>query len=300
MTNLLHPGIYPMLYSFFGSDGNLRLDPFSLQVDAALAAGAKGIALLGLGTEAAKLHEDECAAVITTVAKRLNDRAPMIVTIRGETPDNQLKAARRALDLGATALLLQPPSKTISEAALLTFFSEVINALDCPVGIQNAPEFLGYGLNDSNLITLARNHTNFSIAKLECSALALEPSAKALAGKTMVFNGRCGLELTDNLRAGAQGLIPGMETIDRTTAIHDAFIAGEHEYADELYAEVLPVLTFIMQGIPQFLTYGKTLLAHRLGIEIGSAREPWLHPTVFGLECITRYAAQLGPLPIEA
>lgn len=300
MANLLHPGIYPMLYSFFGSDGKLRLDPFSLQVDAAISAGAKGIAVLGLGTEAAKLDEDECAAVITSIAKRLNNRAPMIVTIRGETPDNQLKAARRALDLGATALLLQPPSETISEAALLTFFSEVINALDCPVGIQNAPEFLGYGLNDNNLISLAQNHTNFSIAKLECSALALEPSAKALTGKTMVFNGRCGLELTDNLRAGAQGLIPGIETIDRTAAIHAAFIAGEHEYADELYAELLPVLTFVMQGIPQFLTYGKTLLAYRLGIEIGSAREPWLQPTDFGLECITRYAAQLGPLPTGA
>lgn len=300
MANLLHPGIYPMLYSFFGSDGKLRLDPFSLQVDAAISAGAKGIAVLGLGTEAAKLDEDESAAVITSVAKRLNNRAPMIVTIRGETPDNQLKAARRALDLGATALLLQPPSETISEAALLTFFSEVINALDCPVGIQNAPEFLGYGLNDNNLISLAQNHTNFSIAKLECSALALEPSAKALTGKTMVFNGRCGLELTDNLRAGAQGLIPGIETIDRTAAIHAAFIAGEHEYADELYAELLPVLTFVMQGIPQFLTYGKTLLAYRLGIEIGSAREPWLQPTDFGLECITRYAAQLGPLPTGA
>ena len=289
-----------MLYSFFGSDGELRLDPFSLQVDAAISAGAKGIAVLGLGTEAAKLDEDECAAVITTIAKRLNNQLPMIVTIRGETPDNQLKAARRALDLGATALLLQPPSETISEAALLTFFSEVINALDCPVGIQNAPEFLGYGLNDNNLISLAQNYTNFSIAKLECSALALEPSAKALTGKTMVFNGRCGLELTDNLRAGAQGLIPGIETIDRTAAIHAAVIAGEHEYADELYAKLLPVLTFVMQGIPQFLTYGKTLLAYRLGIEIGSAREPWLQPTDFGLECITRYAAQLGPLPTGA
>ena len=289
-----------MLYSFFGSDGELRLDPFSLQVDAAISAGAKGIAVLGLGTEAAKLDEDECAAVITTIAKRLNNQLPMIVTIRGETPDNQLKAARRALDLGATALLLQPPSETISEAALLTFFSEVINALDCPVGIQNAPEFLGYGLNDNNLISLAQNYTNFSIAKLECSALALEPSAKALTGKTMVFNGRCGLELTDNLRAGAQGLIPGIETIDRTAVIHAAFIAGEHEYADELYAKLLPVLTFVMQGIPQFLTYGKTLLAYRLGIEIGSAREPWLQPTDFGLECITRYAAQLGPLPTGA
>jgi len=289
-----------MLYSFFGSDGKLRLEPFSLQVDAAISSGAKGIAVLGLGTEAAKLDEDECAAVITSVAKHLNNRAPMIVTIRGETPDNQLKAARRALDLGATALLLQPPSEKISEAALLTFFSEVINALDCPVGIQNAPEFLGYGLNDNNIIWLAQNHTNFSITKLECSALALEPSAKALTGKTMVFNGRCGLELTDNLRAGAQGLIPGIETIDRTVAIHAAFIAGEHEYADELYAELLPVLTFVMQGIPQFLTYGKTLLAYRLGIEIGSAREPWLQPTNFGLECITRYAVRLGPLPTSA
>ena len=75
---------------------------------------------------------------------------------------------------------------------------------------------------------------------------------------------------------------------------------ASYEYADELYAELLPVLTFVMQGIPQFLTYGKTLLAYRLGIEIGSAREPWLQPTDFGLECITRYAAQLGPLPTGA
>lgn len=289
-----------MLYSFFGSDGELRLDPFSLQVDAAIAAGAKGIAILGLGTEATKLEDDERVAVITTVANRLNDRAPMIVTIQGETPDTQLVAARRALDLGATALILQPPSEPIGELALLTFFSKVISALDCPVGIQNAPEFLGYGLSDSNLIALARNHSNFSIAKLECSALALETSAQALAGKTMVFNGRCGLELTDNLRAGAQGLIPGIETIDGTAAIYSAFNAGQYKHADELYADLLPVLTFIMQGIPQFLTYGKTLLAHRLGIDIGSAREPWLPPTEFGLECITRYAAQLGPLPTSA
>ena len=188
------------------------------------------------------------------------------------------------------------PSKELKNSTPIICRSSIAPS----VGIQNAPEFLGYGLNDNNLISLAQNHTNFSIAKLECSALALEPSAKALTGKTMVFNGRCGLELTDNLRAGAQGLIPGIETIDRTAAIHAAFIAGEHEYADELYAELLPVLTFVMQGIPQFLTYGKTLLAYRLGIEIGSAREPWLQPTDFGLECITRYAARLGPLPTSA
>lgn len=287
-----------MLYSFFDLYGKLRLDPFSQQVDAAIAAKSAGIAVLGLGTEANKLDEDECTAVITTVSKRLNGRAPLIVTIRGETPDAQLTAAKRALDLGATALLLQPPTEPISETELLKFFSKIINALDCPVGVQNAPQFLGYGLNDSNLIALAQKHPNFSIAKLECSALALEPSASALKGTTMVFNGRCGLEFTDNLRAGVQGLIPGIETIDRTTAIYNAFIAGELEHADELYADLLPVLTFIMQGIPQFLTYGKTLLAHRLGIEIGGSRDPWLKPTAFGLDCISRYATQLGPLPI--
>ena len=130
---------------------------------------------------------------------------------------------------------------------------------------------------------------------MECSAVNLGSVALTLGGSVMLFNGRCGLELPDNLRAGASGLIPGFETVDKTSEIFLEFKHGKEARADELYSELLPVLCFVMQGIPHFLTYGKMLAAERLGIELGGVRKPFLRPTEFGVECIKRFSKKLCP-----
>jgi len=107
-------------------------------------------------------------------------------------------------------------------------------AVDCPAGVQNALEFLGFGLSDRSLIALADAHDNFVIAKLECTAVAPQSVASALRENVMAFNGRCGPELLDNLRAGAQGLIPGLETVDKSSEIFAAFASGDEDTADRL------------------------------------------------------------------
>ena len=111
----------------------------------------------------------------------------------------------------------------------------------------------------------------------------------------MLLNGRCGLKLPAILRAGASGLIPGFETIDKTSEIFLEFTNGNEARAHELYSELLPVLCFIMQGIPHFLTYGKMLAAERLGVELGVARKPCLDVIEFGFECISRFSKKLKP-----
>lgn len=293
---IMAPGIYPMLYAFFDDRGALRRDPFRVQVDAALGTEAAGVAILGLGTEVSKLTFDERIEVLEVVAKHIDGRKPLLVTVYGETAAEQIAFSKRAMQSGASALTLQPPSQKINDARLADFFSEIIAAVDCPVGIQNAPEFLGYGLSNQSLIALANDHENFTIAKLECNAVNLESIASELGDSVMLFNGRCGLELPDNLRAGASGLIPAVDTVDKTSEIFAEFALGNEKKADELYAELLPVLCFIMQGIPHFLTYGKMLAAERLGIELGGSREPSLPATEFGAACIRRFSERLGPL----
>jgi 4-hydroxy-tetrahydrodipicolinate synthase len=286
-------GIYPMVYSFFTSDGVLRLDAFRHQVDAAIRSNAAGIAILGLGTEVSALLPSERVAVLDVVSRHLNGELPLLATVYGSSTEEQIDFSQQALDKGATALVLQPPARKMEDQALREFFSETISRLDCPIGIQNAPEFLGYGLSNESLIALARDHQNFRLAKLECSAVALQPVAQALAAEVAVFNGRCGLELTDNLRAGARGLIPAIETIDKIVPIYDAFLKGDEESAERLYTELTPVLSFIMQGIPHFLTYGKLLAALRLKLDPGGNRDPALTPTKFGYRCTERFANYL-------
>lgn len=144
MKQEVKPGIYPMLYSFFDDQGGLRLEPFQAQVDVVLANGAAGVAILGLGTEVSRLTPQERIQVLETVAARIDGKALLLVTVYGDTPSAQIEFARRAVDAEATALLLQPPAQHIDEPALVDFFSEVIAQAGCPIGIQNAPEFLGY------------------------------------------------------------------------------------------------------------------------------------------------------------
>lgn len=294
MTKSIVPGIYPMLYAFFDNDGALRQDPFRVQVDTAINSKAAGVAILGIATEVSKLSFEERVETLEIVAKRLDGRKPLLTTVYGDTTKEQIDFSKRAIQCGASGLTLQPPSQKIDEASLLNFFSEIIASVDCPVGIQNAPEFLGFGLSNKTLIAIANKHKNFAIAKVECTAVNLEIIASEIKDSVMLFNGRCGLELTDNLRAGASGLIPGIDTVDKTSEIFSEFISGKEEHADELYTELLPVLCFLMQGIPHLLTYGKMLAAERLQIELGGYREPAMSPTAFGERCIRRFVDKLG------
>lgn len=296
MRKSIIPGVYPMLYSFFCENGSLRLDPFLMQVDALIAIGCTGISILGLGTEVSKLSFDERVHILKLVSNRVAGRCQLMVTVFGDTTDEQIFFAKIAIDHGASWLVLQPPSRHYNEDDLSLHFSKIISTVPFPIGIQNAPEFLGHGLTSNSILNLVRQHNNFVVAKLECSAVKLESITQEIGSGVAIFNGRCGLELPDNLRAGASGIVPGIETADKHEQIYQLFTSGNLKGADTVYNYVTPIISFIMQGIPHFLTYGRTIAALRLGVDVGGSREPHLPATPFGRSIAERFATQLGPL----
>ena len=71
-------------------------------------------------------------------------------------------------------------------------------------------------------------------------------------GAYQVFNGRAGIELTESLRAGCVGLIPGAETADVQAAIYDLVLAGDGEEngqavssAEEIARDYGPMLDLV-------------------------------------------------------
>lgn len=290
-------GTCPMLYAFFDADGSLRRPAFRRQIDAGVAAGAEAVAVLGLGTEVGKLGLAERRQVVEWVLADAAGRLPVAVTIAdGNIPD-MIAAATHAEAAGAAWLILQPPRPPASGADLVAFLARVAAATRLPCAIQNAPEFLGLGLTTAELLDLHARAPNVVAVKGETSATAIARLIAGLGGRMAVLNGRAGLELTDNYRAGVAGMIPGIETVDRQTAIARAMRAGNEALADRLYADLLPVLTFIMQSLSSFLTYGKLIAAWRLGIDPGTPRIPAEPPTDHGLAWARRMADALGPLP---
>lgn len=290
-------GTYPMLYAFFDADGRLRRDAISRQIESSIACGASGIAVLGLGTEVHKLGRDERRSLVEWTIADVAGRVPVVVTIAdGNVPD-MIESARFARGAGASWLILQPPRPPASGAHLVKFFGAIADAVDCPVGIQNAPEFLGIGLTSADLLALNAAHPNVTVVKAESTALTVAGVVAEIAGRMKVLNGRAGFELLDNLRAGVDGMIPGTETLDLQIGIERAMRAGDEGRAEELYRKLLPAIAFVMQGLSTFLLYGKLIAAERLGIAPSENRIPSDIATPTGLAWAKRYAAELGPLP---
>lgn len=290
-------GTYPMLYAFFDAANRLRRDAVARQVRAALSSGAAGVAVLGLGTEVGKLGRDERRSLVEWTIADVDGQVPVAVTVAESNVADMIEAARFARAAGAAWLILQPPRPPASPAHLIRFFGAVADTVDCPVGIQNAPEFLGIGLSPGELLSLHGAHPNVALVKAESSAVTVANVIGVIAGEMKVFNGRAGLELVDNFRAGVDGMIPGIETIDLQVGIEAAMRAGDEQAAEALYRRVLPALSFIMQGLSHFVLYGKLIAAHRLGLTESTARPPSDIATAFGAAAAARFAAELGPLP---
>ena len=294
-------GIYPILYAFF--DDSDRLDRVAMrrQVEACIRHGAHGIAILGLATEVGKLSLAERRQLVDWAAEDIAGRVPLAVTVAEPSVGAQVDFVRAARAAGAAWAILQPPpARGLPEGEYVRFFGAVADRVDLPVAIQNAPEYIGVGLSPDGIATLRRNHPNFRLLKGEASAVGIRQVIAATEGKLAVFNGRGGLELTDILRAGCAGLIPAPECFDVQVRIYEAMRAGDEAAADALYREILPLITFLMQSIESFLCYGKRLLARRLGLGEVHVRAPALPPTDFGLACLERHAAGLGPLlPVD-
>lgn len=298
----LPPGIHAMLYAFFDADDRLDREAMRRQVEAVVASGAHGVAALGLGTEVGKLSDRERADVLAWATQDLAGRLPLTVTVAEQSVEAALAVVRQAEKAGAACAVLQPPAKKgLPEDEYIGFFGAVADAAAIPIGVQNAPDYLGIGLSLDGVARMADRHPNIRILKAEGSALYARSVVEAVGDRMQVLNGRCGLELTDNLRAGCAGMIPAIESVDVQSRVFDLMARGGEEAeaeAERLYASILPMTVFVIQSLDSFLCYGKRIAARRLGLGPVHDRAPALAPTPTGLAWADRFAASLPPLPL--
>lgn len=289
-------GIYPILYAFFQADGTLDRGAMRAQVEACVRGGAHGLAILGLATETNKLQTHERRQVLDWAAEDLNGRLPLAVTIAEPSVTGQIDFARSASAVGAAWVILQPPpAPGLPEIEYVRFFGAVADACPIPVAVQNAAGLIAVSLSNTGLITLNRNHPNVSLLKGEGPVVGIQRMIEETEGVFRVFNGRAGLELPDNLRAGCVGMIPAPECFDVQVRIYEAMRVGNEAEADRLYREILPLITLLMTSVENFLCYGRRIVARRLGISEIHVRQPSQAPTPFGLAAMERASSFLGP-----
>lgn len=292
-------GIYPILYAFFEREGRLDRGAMRAQVEACVKHGAHGLAVLGLATETYKLQTPERRQILEWAAEDLDGRLPLAVTIAEPSVAGQIEFARAAKSVGAAWVILQPPpAPGLQEDEYVRFFGAVAEKCELPLAVQNAAGLIAVALSNTGLITLNRNHPNISLLKGEGPVIAIQRLIEETAGVFDIFNGRAGLEITENLRAGCAGMIPAPECFDVQVKIYELMNKGTpaaEAEAELLYREILPLITLLMTSIENFLCYGKRLVARRLGIKEVHNRQPAQAPTPFGLAAVERASAFLKP-----
>lgn len=294
-------GVYPILYSFFDAEGRLDRAAMRRQVEGCVAAGAHGIAVMGLATEVGKLDVNERRMLVDWVAEDVAGRVPLAVTVGEGSVPGQTAFAQAAVSAGADWVILQPPAiQGVPESEYVRFLGAVADSLDVPVAIQNAPGLMATSLSNAGLRDLNRQHPNVCMLKGEGPATYIRQLLDDTGGAFDIFGGMAGIQFPDSLRAGAVGMIPAPDLFDPQVRIYELMKTGRQEdiaEAERIHRELLPLIVFMMSSVENFIAYGKRLLAARLGLPNGAARQPSLPVTAFGLEAMERWAAHLGPLP---
>lgn len=293
-------GVYPILYSFFDEQGQLDRDAMRRQVDGCIAGGAHGIAVMGLATEVGKLDVNERRKVIEWVGEDINGRVPYAVTVGEGSVSGQIEFVKGAQAVGADWVILQPPAiGGVPESAYVRFLGDVASKSELPIAIQNAPGLMATSLSNKGLKELNQQHPNVCLLKGEGPATYLKQLMEDTDGAFDIFGGMAGIQLPDSLRAGCIGMIPAADIFDPQVKIYELMTKGTPEDAAEaerMHRELLPLLVFMMSSVENFIAYGKRLMARRLGLAHGHARQPSLPVSEFGMQVMAHWAEQLGPL----
>ena len=290
-------GIIPMTYCFFNKNNSIDMHAMRDQISIITRLGSHGIACLGLATEVNKLNLSEKKKIIELVAEVSNNRSPIIVTISGNNINEYKKLIDVAQFYNASWIVLQPLlKKNTTDNDCFKFFNKIIPYVDTNtlVGVQNAKEYIGVGLNSSDVLKLYKKFNNFRAIKGEASATIIQTEIKKYPKNLQVFNGRGGQEIIDNFLAGCSGIIPSLEGTDIFLRIYKLHQQKKIKEARRLYKKILPSIVFSMQSIDSLVCYGKRICAYRMGIKKIYDRNPALVPTNFGIKLAKQFAEDLG------
>jgi 2-keto-3-deoxy-L-arabinonate dehydratase len=287
-------GIFPVLCTPFAGDGSLDRDGQLAVVRFALGCGVDGMVLFGMGSEVNKLLPDERRELCELILEEVGGRVPVLVGVGAESTHHAVRLAEHAQRSGAAGIVIPPPMTSNLDADELDpYFEAVAGAVDLPVMLQDAPEYIGVGLSPALVARLAGTYPNIRYVKLEAGPDQTERWIAAVGAGIRIFTGDAGVHLLGCLRAGAIGNIPAVDVADVLEDAYRAERRGDRRAAEATFAPLLPYLTFALRGIDHCNACTKEVLVKRGVLPVGGLRPPARTLTPFARKHIAACLADL-------
>src|SRR6185437_2510070 len=269
-------GVIPAITTPFTTDGQVDHDFLARHARTLIDSGCKGIVPLGSLGEAATLTFDEKLAIIRTLVKALDGRAPVIPGIAALSTEEAVRLAREAKALGASGLMVLPPYVYSTDwREMGAHLRAVITATDLPCMLYNNPIAYKTDFSPEQIAELAHAYPNVQAVKESSGDVRRFAALRALLGNRLELLVGMDDAIVEGVAMCARGWIAGLVNAypKESVKLFELARDGGAEAAAELYAWFLPLLR--LDTVPKFVQLIK-LVQEKVGLGSERVRAPRL------------------------
>jgi 4-hydroxy-2-oxoglutarate aldolase len=267
-------GVFAPLTTPFADDDRLDVHRLRAAIAWWLASPLTGFVVLGSTGEAVLMDDDECDRVVDEARSLVPRQRPFIVGVGRESTQATNRAAKRAADLGADAVLVRTPGFFKSQMtgdAFMRYYTAVADASPVPVLLYNFTALTGVNLLPATVAHLAR-HKN--IVGMKESGSDISQVADLVASTPEAFSVLAGSGSTffPALCAGASGGILALAALlpEPCVRLFELTRNKQYEAAGALQQRLMPIArlssTYSVPGLKAALNL--------VGCDVGRPRSP--------------------------
>ncbi|WP_430388827.1 dihydrodipicolinate synthase family protein [Dyella sp. 20L07] len=269
-------GVIPAITTPFTADGQVDHAFLADHARTLIDSGCKGIVPLGSLGEAATLSFEEKLAVIRTLVKALDGRAPVIPGVAALSTDEAVRLAREAKAAGASGLMVLPPYVYSTDwREMGAHLRAVIAATDLPCMLYNNPIAYKTDFSPEQIAELAHEFPNVQAVKESSGDVRRFAALRSLLGNRLELLVGMDDAIVEGVAMGATGWIAGLVNAypKESVKLFELARDGGADAAAELYAWFLPLLR--LDTVPKFVQLIK-LVQEKVSLGSETVRAPRL------------------------
>lgn len=276
MTLSKYKGIIPAFYACYDDAGEISAERIKELANHLYEKGVKGLYVGGSSGECIYQDLEERKATLKYVADNVKGKLTLIAHVGAPSTRDSIALAKYAEELGYDALSAIPPIYfSLPEAAIESYWTEIMNATELPFIIYNIPQTTGYNLSITLLKKMMENDKLIGVKNSSMPVMDIE-RFKAAATKEdfLVFNGPDEQYVAGRLigaDAGIGGTYAAMpELFLKAEAF---FVAGNFEQAKNIQKEITDIIIELCSLNGSMYSVIKEIYKLN-GLNIGSVRGP--------------------------
>lgn len=238
-------GIFPIMSTPYTESYEIDWEALEKEVAFLERCGVHGMVWPQLASEYHKLSREERLRGMEIIARvARNCRAALVLGVQDATVEGAVGYARHAEKLGPDAMIAIPPTVARSTEDFERYYETLARVTERPIFIQTTGGARGVEPTVELLVGLARKHPNLGYVKEEYGSVIerMKQLAQYRPWIRAIFSGRGGRALLYELRLGMDGTMPGAAYADLYVRVWEAYQAGRHGEAREVFGKVLLML----------------------------------------------------------